>query len=83
MLSFKSLAFAAAVAFGAFTTAFAAPAVASEVAARDLLSARSVAVIVADVHTKITPYVVQLSKLLCLSQSKLHRVLILLLRHFG
>ncbi|TCD66871.1 hypothetical protein EIP91_000769 [Steccherinum ochraceum] len=64
MLSFKSLAFAAAVAFGALSTAFAAPAVVgSEVVARDLVAARGVAVILTDVHTKIQPHILELNSL--------------------
>ncbi|THH19882.1 hypothetical protein EUX98_g8690 [Antrodiella citrinella] len=58
MLSFKSLAFVAAVAFGAFSTAFAAPATSSELVARDV---RGVAAIIADLNVKIGPSVLQLN----------------------
>ncbi|THH26552.1 hypothetical protein EUX98_g7627 [Antrodiella citrinella] len=58
MLSFKSLAFVAAVAFGAFSTAFAAPATSSELVARDV---RGVAAIIADLHVNISPSILQLN----------------------
>ncbi|KAH8096850.1 hypothetical protein BXZ70DRAFT_944800 [Cristinia sonorae] len=64
MLSFKSLAIAAAVAFGAISTVYAAPAVSSDVAvARDVVAIRGVAAIVAEVHAKVTPFVAQLHTL--------------------
>ena len=61
MLSFKSLAFAAAVAFGALSTAFAAPAVVagSDIAARGV-SVRGVADIIVGVKADILPYVNEL-----------------------
>ncbi len=64
MFSFKSLAITAAVAFGAFTTAFAAPTVANDVAsiAERGVSVRSVAVILADVTAKVTPLVTEIRK---------------------
>lgn len=64
MFSFKSLALTAAIAFGAFTTAFAAPTIGADIASiaeRDV-SVRSVAVILADVTVKVTPIVAELGK---------------------
>ncbi|KAJ3484278.1 hypothetical protein NLI96_g5738 [Meripilus lineatus] len=63
MFSFKSLAFAAAVAFGIFTTAYAAPTVGSELVSRCDSGCRSVPVILAEVQAQITPLALELKYL--------------------